>query len=58
MRWFFKRRGCLVPPKPLESYENWLFQKIEPIINHEEMSDKEKIDFLKKIVENFDPLEY
>lgn len=39
-------------------YENWLLQKIEPVINDEKMSDTEKIDILKGMIENYDPLEY
>ena len=30
----------------------------QPIINNEEMTDKEKITTLKKMIKNYDPLEY
>jgi len=55
-----RRRTCEVPAteEPFVFYQNWLLQKIEPIINSEKMSDKEKIERLKKLIDNYDPLEY
>ena len=35
-----------------------LLQKIEPVINSQELTDTQKIEKLKKMIENYDPLEY
>ncbi len=39
-------------------FRKCLLQDIEPVVNDDEMSDAEKIEKLKKIIENYDPLEY
>ncbi len=54
-RCFFRRNTYELP---IVSDENWLLQKIEPIINGEKISDKEKIETLKSMIDNYDPLEY
>lgn len=53
-----KKHTSEVPSLFDNFYENWLLQQIEPIINDEKMSDKEKIEKLKDMVENYDPLRY
>lgn len=55
-----KRQICDLPADDSFriSDENRLLQKIEPIINNEEMTDAEKITTLKKMIKNYDPLEY
>ena len=39
-------------------FRKCLLQDIEPIVNDNEMTDTQKIEKLKKMLENYDPLEY
>lgn len=55
---FLSKHMREIPIVSEDFYENWLLQKIEPIINDEKMSDTEKIETLKGMIENYDPLEY
>ena len=48
-------------PSPGEAFmyfRKCLLQDIEPIVNDNEMTDTQKIEKLKKMLENYDPLEY
>lgn len=56
--YFLSKHMREIPIVSEDFYENWLLQKIEPIINDEKMSDTEKIEMLKSMIENYDPLEY
>ena len=56
--YFLSKHMREVPIVSEDFYENWFLQKIEPIINDEKMSDTEKIETLKGMIENYDPLEY
>ena len=55
---FCSWRTAKVPPVSKGFELDWFLQTIEPIINSENMTDKEKIEKLKYIVENYDPVEY
>jgi len=47
-----------MPYVPITFYENWLLQKIEPILNNERISDTEKIETIRYIIEHYDFAEY
>ena len=57
MRLTYRFRSEIIPPIPYHQ-ENWLIQKLNPVIYNENLSDSEKSLIMKDIIENFNPIEY
>ncbi len=55
---FVSRKKRELLPDSDDFYVTRLLQEIEPVINDEKMSDKEKIEILKCTVDSYDPLVY